>query len=280
MRAWLAMLCICGASGLASPACAQAEAAQAQQTAAPIADRLTLTANGSTLSAASGGRGASVGWLRSLRGQGMIGAGVEHQSIADAHWTFGSVNGAWTRVSPAGRPLNLHAEIQRGSGEDTGREFSHSVTAAGVTGAVTDRVSLRFETREIDIDLSDGNLLELGLAFVWNTRFLTDVAYARSVSGNLGTELVATRTDYYGERFRVVFGAAFGEAAPSVVNLQPGLTVPDGSSLRQIFAGVSKPLGRGELLGVADLLELGGSERATLTISYAIPLRTERRSNR
>jgi hypothetical protein len=183
-------------------------------------------------------------------------------------------------VSPAGRPLNLHAEIQRGSGEDTGRAFSHSVTAAGVTGGVTDRVSLRFETREIDIDLSDGNLLEIGLAFVWNTRFLTDVAYARSVSGNLGTELVATRTDYYGERFRVVFGAAFGEAAPSVVNLQPGLTVPDGSSLRQIFAGVSKPLGRGELLGVADFLELGGSERATLTISYAIPLRTERRSNR
>jgi len=275
------MLCICGASALASPARAEAQAPLASpQTAAPIADRLTLTANGSTLSAASGGRGASVGWLRSLRSEAMIGLGVEHQSIADARWTLASVNGALTRMSPAGRTINLHAEIHRGSGEDTGRAFTYSVTAAGVMGAVTDRLSLHFETREIDIDRTDGNLLEFGLSFLWNARFLTDVAYARSVSGNLGTELVTTRTDYYGERFRVLFGAAFGEAAPSVVNLQPGLSVLDGSGLRQIFGGVSKPLGRGELLAVADYLELGVSERATLTISYTIPLRTERRSNR
>jgi hypothetical protein len=183
-------------------------------------------------------------------------------------------------MTPAGRPINLHAEIQRGSGEDTGRAFTYSVMAAGVMGAATDRLSLRFETSEIDIDRTNGNLLELGLVFSWNTRFLTDVGYARSVSGNLGTELVATRTDYHGEHLRVLFGTAFGEAAPALVNLQPGLSVPDGSSLRQVFGGVSKPLGRGELLGVADYLDMGGSERATLTISYTIPLRTERRSNR
>jgi hypothetical protein len=79
---------------------------------------------------------------------------------------------------------------------------------------------------------------------------------------------------------RVLLGAAFGEAAPSVVNLQPGLPVPPNSSLRQIFGGVAKPLARGELLAVADFLELGGSERATVTVSYTIPLRTEGRGNR
>jgi len=278
MRVWLAALCICGASALDPAARAQQQAQPAPQTVAPIADRLTLTANGSTLSAAHGGRGASIAWLRSMS-DAMIGLGVEHQSIADARWTFGSVNGNWTRMSPAGRPINLHAEIHRGSGEDTGRAFSYSVTGVGVMAAVTDRLSLRFETREIDIDTTDGNLLELGFSFLWNPRFLTDVAYARSVSGNLGTSLVATRTDYYGERLRVLFGTAFGQAAPSVVNLQPGLTVPDGSSVREIFGGVSKPIGRGELMGVADYLQLGGSERATLTIAYTIPLRTERRRN-
>lgn len=280
MSVWRAMLCICGASALAWPAHAEAQAPLGPQPAAPISDRLTLTANGSTLSAASGGRGASVGWLRSLRSETMIGLGVEHQSIADAHWTVASVNGVLTRTTAAGRAINVHAEIHRGSGEDTGRSFSHSVTAAGVTGAVTDRLWLRFETREIDIDRTEGNLPEIGLSFLSTSRFLTDVAYARSISGNLGTELVSARTDYFGERFRVLFGAAFGEAAPSVVNLQPGLSVPDNSNLRQVFGGVAKPLARGELLAVADYLELGGSERVTLTVSYTIPLRRESRSDR
>ena len=280
MRVWLAMLCLCGASALVAPARAQVEAPQASpQPTAPIADRLTLTANGSTLSAASGGRGASVGWLRSLRSEAMIGLGVQHQSIADAHWTFASVNGVLTRTTAAGRNISFSGEIHRGSGQDTGRAFDYAVTAAGVTGAVTDRLSLRFESREIDIDRTEGNLPKLGLSYLWNARFLTDLAYARSVSGNLGTELVSTRTDYFGDRFRLLFGAAFGEAAPSVVNLQPGLALPDGSSFRQFFVGVSKPLERGELLAVADHLQLAGTERTTLTISYAIPLRREGRSN-
>jgi len=276
------MLFLCGASALAPSALAQPaeQLPTAPQPAAPTPDRLTLTANGSTLSAASGGRGASVGWLRSLRSAAMIGLGVEHQSIADARWTFASVNGGLTRMSTAGRNINVHGEIQRGSGDDTGRAFSYAVTAAGVAGTVTDRLSLRFESRDIDVDRSDGNLVELGSSFLWNARFSTDVAYALSISGNLGTELVTTRTDYYGERFRVLFGAAFGEAAPSVVNLAPGLLVPDGSRLRQIFGGVSKRLERGELLAVADYLDLGGSERATLTISYSIPLARESRSSR
>lgn len=281
MRVWLAALWIYGASALASPARAQEEAPQASpQPAAPVTDRVTLSANGSTLSAASGGGGASVGWLRDLRGAAMIGAGMEQQSIADARWAFASVHGALIRKSAAGRNINLHAEIHRGSGDEAGRAFSYAVTAAGVTGAVTDRLSLRFATRRIDIDRSNGNLLELGSSFSWSPRFSTDVAYARSVSGNLGTDLVSTRTDYFGERFRILFGAAFGEAAPSVVNLQPGFPVLDASSLRQIFGGVSKPLARGELSAVADYLELGGSERATLTISYTIPLRAQSRSGR
>jgi len=279
MRVWLAMLGICAASALAAPAHAQSEVPQAApQPEAPIADRLTLTANGSTLSAASGGYGESLGWLRSLHGGGMVGLGVQQQTLADARWTFASVNGALTRKSAAGRTRSFSAEIYRGSGEDTGRPFDYAVTALGVAGAVTDRLSLRFETREIDIDTTHGNLPKLGLSFLWNTHFLTDVAYAKSVSGNLGTELVSTRTDYFGERFRLLFGAAFGEAAPSVLNLQPGLALPEGTSSRQFFVGVSKPLERGELLAVADQLYVSGSERATLTISYMIPLRREQRS--
>lgn len=280
MRAWLATLCVCGATALTSPARAQPESPQALQQPAAPTDRLTLSANGSTLSPADSGHGAAVGWLHSLSSDALIGLGVEHQSIADARWTFASISGALSRTSSGGRKTNFHGEAQRGSGNEAGRAFTYSTTMVGIARAVTDRLSLRFESRQIDIDRTHGNLLKVGLAFSWNARFLTDVAYARSVSGNLGTDLVLTRTDYYGERFKLLFGAAFGDAAPSVVNLQPGLPIPDGNSLSQVFAGVSKPLARGELLGVVDHLELGGNERTTLTVSYAIPLRRETRSNR
>jgi hypothetical protein len=281
------MLCVCGASALVSPARAEAQEASASQAspqpaappaAAPPADRLTLTANGSTLSTSDSGRGASVGWLHYLSGQALIGLAVEHQSVADADWSFASFSGALSRTRANGRLINFHGEVQRGSGEEAGRAFTHSVTAVGVTGAVTQRLWLRFESRQIDIDRTEGNLPALGLTFQWNAHFLTDVAYERSVSGNLGTELVLTRTDYFGKRFRLLFGAASGEAAPSVVNLQPGLSVPGANSLREVFAGASKTLGRGELLGVADHLDMSASQRTTLTISYAIPLRA--RGNR
>ncbi|MEO8467017.1 MAG: hypothetical protein ABI640_16915 [Gammaproteobacteria bacterium] len=280
MRTLLAMLCLCAASALTS-ARAQSEASPAvQQPAVPPTGRLTLSANGSTLSSADSGRGASIGWLRFLGSDALIGLSVEHQSIADAQWTFASVTGAVSHTSAGGRKLTFQGEVQRGSGDEGGRSFSYRSTSAGITRAVTDRVSLRFESREIDIDRTHGNLPRLGLSVVWNAHFLTDVAYARSVSGNLGTELVSTRTDYYGARFKLLFGAAFGEAAPSVVNLQPGLALPDNSNLREAFFGVSKPLAHGEFLAVVDHLALGGNERSTLTISYAIPLRGETRSHR
>ena len=281
MRSWLAMLCVSAASALASPAHAQADAAPAvQQPAAPPTGRVTLSANGSTLSSADSGRGASIGWLRFLGSDALIGLSVEHQSIADARWTFGSLSGAVSRTNARGRKINFHGEVQRGSGDEAGRSFTYSTTLAGITRAISDRLSLRFESRQIDIDRTHGNLPQLGLSISWNTHFLTDVAYARSISGNLGTELVSTRTDYYGTHFKLLFGAASGQAAPSVVNLQPGLTLPDNSHLRQVFFGVSKPLARSELLAVVDHLELGGSKRDTLTLSYAIPLHAEKRSHR
>lgn len=256
-----------------SPGLALAEApSPAPAVQAQPHDRLLLSANGSTLSGSSGGGGGAVRWLRNLSAESLIGAGVEYQTLADAHWTFASLSGSLTRGSESSKRWTLYGEAHQGSGSTAGDSFSYSVVAAGIARSLTSALSLQLEDRQIDIDKTHGNLPKLGLTYLWNPRLLTTVSYANSVGGNLGTEIVSGRIDFYGQGFSALGGGAFGDAAPAVVNLQTGLVLPE-RHLKQVFAGLSKPFSRGELMAVADYLDLAGSERWTLTVSWTIHLR-------
>lgn len=235
-------------------------------------DRLILTANGSTLTGASGGSGGAVNWLRDLKPGTLIGAGVEYQTIADAHWTFGSLRGSLTLGSESSAPLTLYGEVHQGSGRIAADSFRYSVAAVGISRTLTGGLSLQLEDRQIDIDTSHGNLPKLGFSYVWNPRLLTGVAYAYSVGGNLGTELFSTRIDYYGPNFNLLAGGGAGQADPAVVNLQGGTPLP-GRTIKQLFLGVSKPFARAEWMLVGDYLDVAGSERVTLTLSCTIHLR-------
>ena len=53
------------------------------------------------------------------------------------------------------------------------------------------KFSVQLEARQIDIDTTHGNLPKLGLTYLWTPRLLTNVSYAHSVGGNLGTELTS-----------------------------------------------------------------------------------------
>lgn len=235
-------------------------------------DRLILSASGSTLTGASGGGGGAVNWLRDVSPGTLVGVGVEYQTIADAHWTFGSLRGALTLARDSNAPLTLWGEVHQGSGRIDVDSFRYSVGALGISRKLTGGLSLQLEGRQIDIDTTHGNLPKLGLSYVWNPRLLTSVSYAYSVGGNLGTELFATRVDYYGPNFNVLAGGGAGQADPAVVNLQGGTTLP-GRTIKQVFLGTAKPFGRAEWMLVGDYLDLAGSERVTLTLSCTIHLR-------
>lgn len=246
-----------------------------QATATPVQlpdDRLMFTANGSTLSQASGGGGAGVRWLHNVSAGALISAGAEYQTIADSHWTYGSLTGALTRGGGSSPRWSLYGEIHQGAGSTAGDSFTYSVAVAGIDHSLTNALSLQVEDRHIDIDRTHGNLPKLGISYLWNPRLLTSVSYANSVSGNLGTELVSGRIDYYGQGFNALAGGAFGDAAPAVVNLQTGLLLPE-PSLKQVFVGFAKPFSRVELMAVADYLDLDGTERWTLTVSCTVHLR-------
>jgi len=236
-------------------------------------DRLTLSANGSTLTDSDGGVGGAVGWLHNFSPDAVFGLAAEHQTIADARWTFGSISTSLTR-GPSTARRSLYGDFHKGTGDDNSRDFNYQAGALGVFLPLAGRLSLQLEDRQIDIDTSHGNMPKVGLSMLWTPRLQTAVSYTDTAGGNLGTNLGAALLDYYGPVHWLV-GGAVGRADPVVVNLQPG-TQLRGRTLRQGFAGFSKAFSRTELLMIADYLELAGSERVTLTVGLTVNLRSAR----
>ena len=130
---------------------------------------------------------------------------------------------------------------------------------------------MQVEDRQIDVDTTHGNLPKVSATYAWTPALQTSIAYANSVSGNLGTKLVTVRLDGFSEPWNWFIGGAGGKASPEVVNLKTGVVQP-GNTLREGFVGVGTPLGRAKLTLVADYLDLGGTRRFTLTANYLVDL--------
>ena len=263
------MKALCARLWIALAALSGAGAAHADDTGSD--DRLLFSASGATLSVASGGGGGSAGWLHNFNADNLAGAAVEYDTLANAHWTFGSLNAA-TTSGPAGARLSLYGEIHEGAGDIGSRSFDYANEAVGLIRTIGPHFSLLLEDRQIDIDTSRGNLPKLGATVIWGPRLQTAVAFQHSVSGNLGTNLGSIRIDGYGKPLNWLVGAAYGQGAPAVFNLQTGLIEPNSGRLKEAFLGASKQLARSELTVVVDYLDLSGTRRTTLTVNYIFDL--------
>jgi len=235
-------------------------------------DRLLFSASGATLSVASGGGSGSAGWLHNFNADNLAGAAVEYDTIANGHWTFGSLNGA-TTSGPAGARLSLYGEIHEGEGDLGTHHFDYSVVAVGLIRTFGPHFSLLLDDRQFDIDTSRGNLPKIGLTYLWGPRVQTAVAYQHSVSGNLGTNLGSIRVDVYGKPLNWLAGGAYGQGAPAVFNLQSDLIEPGSGRLKEVFLGAGKSFARSDLTVVADYLDISGTRRVTLTVNYIFDLR-------
>lgn len=260
MRITLTVLC------LSSLAAVSATAAEID---ARPPDRLTLSGNGSRLTDVDvdeDGYGGSLNYLHYFTPDVIFGLGGEHQSIAESSWTFGSVRGALGHGESSSR-FTAFGEFHYGEGDEDGREFDYQVGVFGLSRSFGTKFSVQLESRQIDIDTTHGNLPKLGLTYFWTPRFSTNVSYADSVGGNLGTELTTARIDHYGQFVNLIIGGAVGRADPSVVNLPIGVTLPV-QDLRQGFLGITKTFSRYEVQLLGDYLELESSEKVTVTLSF------------
>jgi hypothetical protein len=255
LRAALLLLAGLAASGV----CSSADATD---------DRIALSANGETLTGTNGGGGASLGWLHSFDADTLGSVAAEHQGIANAQWTFGSVLGSLGRTWGDAH-YSVYGEAHEGAGAEGTRHFHYEIEAVGVTGTFFHRFTAQLEDRQISVPPTHGNLPKLALSYVWGPHVLTTASFASSVSGNLGTHLGLARIDYYGSSLSFLAGVAYGQASPVVLGINFELLSP-GTRLKEGFAGISKPFPhvRGELTLVGDYLDLSGSRRATLTLSY------------
>jgi hypothetical protein len=263
MRLPLAALCL---SSVIAYTLAPARVLAAEVDARPP-DRLTLSGSRSTfVDADDEGGGGSLNYLHYFTPNVIFGLGGEHQFVEDAKLTFGSLRGAMGWGEPASR-TTIAAEVHYGDGDDNGREFDYAIGVLALSQSFTSKFSVQLETREIDIDTSRGNLPKLGLSYVWSPHFVTQVGYAHSVGGNLGTELFTGRMDYYGKHLNLMLGGSSGRANPAVLVLQPGVVLPASNS-KQGFLGIGKTFRHGEVMLMGDYLEVSGVEKVTATLSF------------
>jgi hypothetical protein len=228
-------------------------------------DRLTLSAQGSTLTDTDGGYGGSLNWTHYFTPNAIFGIGGEHQEIAESQFSFGSLRASWGHGQPSSR-FTIYGEGQYGNGDDDGRDFDYEVGALGISQSFTSKFSVQLESRYIDIDTTRGNLPKIGFTYLWTPRLVTTLAYANSVSGNVNTELFTGRLDHYGQHVNFIIGGASGQADPAVIN-QPGLDLP-AQTLKQGFIGIGKTFTRGEIQLIGDYLQLAEIEKVTVSLTF------------
>jgi hypothetical protein len=232
-------------------------------------DRISLTGNGSTLTGTDGGEGGSVGWLHNFDVDSLVTLGAEHQRLGDAHWSFGSLSGATSTELGKGR-YTFSGEAHEGTGVDGRNSLRYRIEALQVTGTYFHRLSVQLEGRRIDVETLHGNLPKITVSYLWTPHWSTAFSRADSAGGNLGTQLNSVRIDHYAPSVNLLAGASYGRASPILIDL--GIVSP-GHILREGYVGASKTFARRtEVTLTGDYLNLSGSKRATVTLSFMFHL--------
>jgi hypothetical protein len=226
-----------------------------------------FSANGSTLTGASGGGGGSLGWLHDFSA-GVLGLAGEYQTLANAHWEFGSLTGS-VSTGTASAKWTFSADAHLGSG-DIGvyqglRRFNYDIEGASVAGTFGGKLTLQLDAQQYDVDTTHGALPKVGLSYLWTPHWQTTASYSRSVTGNLGTELETLRLDHYGRTVNWLLGGATGHVAPAVVNLYTGILQP-APQLREGYLGISKSFSGSDWSILGDYMKVANEKRITLTV--------------
>jgi hypothetical protein len=224
-------------AGLLAPVCALHAAPSG------VDDRIAIGFQGESLTNTSGGGGGSLTWLHNFSADALAGVAVEHQVLANSHWTFGSLNGAYS-MGQGDQRYTVYGEAHEGAGNAGDRALNYHIEAVGLVGTYFHRLSVQLEDRQFFVDTVSGNLPKLGVSYLWNPHFQTSVSYAYSVGSNLGTRLLAGKIDLYEPGLNWLAGFSFGQATAAVLN--PGASVGEtsipGLRVKEGYVGATLPL--------------------------------------
>jgi len=233
-------LYVCAAVALAS-------ATAAHSVPSTVDDRILLGVQGESLTNTSGGGGGSIGWLHNFSADALAGVGIEHQALANSHWSFASLNGSYT-MGQGDKRYSLYGEAHEGGGNSGDRALNYHIEALGIAGTYFSKLSVLLEDRQFFVDTVSGNLPKLGVSYLWGPHFQTSVSYAYSVGSNLGTRLAGAKVDIFEPGVNWLMGIAFGQATAAVlipgahIEGQPA-SVP-GLRVKEAYVGATVPLPR------------------------------------
>ena len=210
-----------------------------------VDDRILIGLQGESLTNTSGGGGGSLGWLHNFDADTLAGLGVEHQMLANSHWTFGSINGSKS-MGQGNQRYTVYGEAHEGAGNSGDRALNYHIEALGLVGTYYHRLSVSLEDRQFFVDTVSGNLPKLGLSYLWNPHFQSTVSYSYSVGSNLGTRLLSGKLDLFEPGVNWLAGFSVGQATAAV--LTPGAhiegqpTSVPGLRVKEGYVGATVPL--------------------------------------
>jgi hypothetical protein len=208
-----------------------------------VDDRIAIGFQGESLTNTSGGGGGSLTWLHNFSADALAGVAVEHQILANSHWTFGSLNGAYS-MGQGDQRYTVYGEAHEGAGNAGDRALNYHIEAVGLVGTYFHRLSVQLEDRQFFVDTVSGNLPKLGVSYLWDPHFQTTVSYAYSVGSNLGTRLLAGKIDIFEPGVNWLMGFAVGQATAAVLNpgASVGQTSVPGLRVKEGYVGATVPL--------------------------------------
>jgi len=209
-----------------------------------------------------GGEAASIDWVHSQDAL-IVDLGLTHKSIGNAEWTVGRLGAAFD-IAPR---LKLSGEVECGPAEWDGVDDIYFRALAQLTFTASDRLFLAFDDQYFDVERSHGHLLSAKLAYLPVRALALETRFSQSAGGNLDTQLVSARLDYFA-KLHPFAGAARGRSAPGVFEVATG----SGDDLRQFFFGIGIPVAGSELTLMSEWLELGDARQQIITLILAVPL--------
>lgn len=203
---------------------------------------------------------SQVEWIQRYA-DGFLSLGASRFEIGDSRWSIVEVGGG-LRVGP--RWL-LEGGVSDGNGETGDAPFSHRLVRGSATRVFGRRGHLKLENLYVDVDRVHGSLARLSAGVRPLARLGYELAYSRSLSGNLGTELWTHRLDLDFREARLFAGVTEGDAAPETLSLVG--TGDRGGPSTELFVGGAASLGRQELILSASRLRSGAVRRDTVVLA-------------
>ena len=240
---------------------------------APLSSDFLIVSGGfNRVSSGPAGGVTSLDWVH-LSGNGKTyTTGAEAHSVGDNRWAFARLSSPLFEIDRF--ESRIGASI--GGGKTAGERFPYQIYHASASYQATHQFYLTLSEQYLRLGEARGHLIKPGVTIFLNPRLTTELSFARSIGGNIQTQLVSGRLDLAGRPAGFFGGVVIGHTSPEIVRIGFGNETP-GQRMREAYFGIRFRFREIEWTVVADFPDLGTNRQQIYTVGMKLPLRRNRR---